>query len=137
VNRTFVIGIVAAHPTEQDGVGRFIVGIPEERNGQTWIERVEVVARRDLLSVVRELRIAQPIYVDGRLEQSPQGLGRIAATRLFAIGVAPEPPNDAEAPLASHASPRPHTRVAHPRRIHLGTPQERVVWVRAAQVARR
>ena len=129
------MGLVATPPTEQGSVSRFMVGIPEVRDGKTCLERVEVVARRGLLDAARELRTAQAVYVDGRLEQSAQGLALIEAARLFALGVALDPPHHPDGPAASHASPRPHSRVGHPRRIHVGTPRERVVWVRATRVA--
>jgi hypothetical protein len=134
MNRAFVIGVVATPPTEREGVSRFQVGIPEEHRGRTWLQQVEVVARQGLLNATRELRTAQAVYVDGRLEHSARGQPLIEAARLFAIEDAPGPPNRAEVPGASHASPRPHSRVGHPRRIRRGTPQERVVWVRATQV---
>ena len=133
MNRAFVMGVVATPPTEREGVSRFMVGIPEERRDRGMLQ-VEVLATRRLLNVARELRTAQVVYVDGRLEHPAPGRAAIAAATLFAIGVATDAPHPADVSAAGHASPRPHSRVGHPRRIHRGTADERVVWVRATTV---
>ena len=103
MNRAFVIGVVATPPTEQDGVGRLTVGIPEERQGRGMLQ-VEVLATRRLLDVARELRTAQVVHIDGRLEHPAPGQAAIAAATLFAIGVAPDPLHRADVPAAGHAS---------------------------------
>jgi len=133
VNRVFLIGVVATPPVERAGAYEFLLGVPEERSGTAWLERVCVTAAGHLAETVRGLRSARAVYVDGRLVRSPDG-AVVEASALFPIGDAPPDRASHEGPTASHASPRPHDRAGHPRRLHPGTPRERVVWVRPTRV---
>ena len=91
-----------------------MVGIPEERQGRGMLQ-VEVLATRRLLDVAPEVRTAQVVHIDGTW--STPHRAAIAAATLFAIGVAPDPLHRADVPAARHASsPRPRSRVGHPRR---------------------
>ena len=137
INRVFLIGVVAALPVERDGVCRLVIGIPAERAGAEWLERVDVEVSGRLSDVAKELRTAEPIYAEGRLTRSPGGGVVVVAASLFAVGEPPPPPDVPDGVAGSHASPRPHDRAGHPRRIHIGTPRERVIWVQPTKVGRR
>jgi hypothetical protein len=136
MNRVFLIGIVAGPPKDVGDACEFVLGVPEERADRAGLERVRVAVRSRLAEAARELRAAQPVYAEGRLIPN-RGGALVEATAIVALG---DPPPDApphEHPSGTHASPRPHDRVGHPRRLHAGTPGERVVWVRPTRVGER
>ena len=137
VNRVFLIGIVAALPVERDGVCRLVIGIAAGRGRAEWLERVDLEVSGRLSDVAKELRTAEPIYAEGRLTRSPEGGVVVAVATLFAVGEPPQPHEMPDAVTGGHASPRPHDRAGHPRRIHIGTARERVVWVQPTKVGRR
>ncbi len=134
VNRVFLIGIVVRPPVLCDGGARLLVGV-SEAEGQR-LQYVDVTLHRGRSTVVDDVAIAQAVYVEGHLVRSPDGRPRVDALAFFLVGDAPSEPEHGEAARTTHASPRPHERSAHPRRIHLGTSRERVVWVRPCRVGR-
>jgi hypothetical protein len=137
VNRVFVIGVVAAPPVKREGGCRLVIGIPEERSGAELLERVDVEVWGHLVATACELRPAQLVYAEGRLTRTPAGSALVTATGLVALGDAPPPPPVAGTVTGTHASPHPHERAGHPRRINIGTPRERVIWVRPTTVGER
>ena len=48
----------------------------------------------------------------------------------------PDPIEGSETPKGTHASPAPHERVGHFRRVGVGTDRERLVWIRPTLVSR-
>ena len=132
MNKVFLIGLVTAPPSEIVGGVALGVGVVHDRGPRQFIERVRVVARGTAADGARALHAAQAVFIEGRLT-SEDGLQIIEARTAFALGEAP-PVEAARLDVGKHASPRPHERAAHPRRIHRGTPGERVVWVRATRV---
>jgi hypothetical protein len=58
----------------------------------------------------------------------------VVVDRLFSLGEAPLEQPAPRQPVGSHASPQAHERAGHPRRIHIGRPDERIIWVRPARV---
>jgi hypothetical protein len=133
VNRVFLIGVVQTPPAELRGVWEFVLGVPAERAGRAWLERVRIVASGRLGASVAELHSAQAVYADGRLVRTPEG-PVVEASAVLALGDPPPMVEPAEDPTGTHASPRAHDRVGHPRRLHVGTPAERVIWVRPTHV---
>jgi hypothetical protein len=111
----------------------FEVGVPQERLGRQWLQRATVMAGGHLADDARALRPAQWIFAEGRLTVR-DGLPLVEAVTLLTIADAPSPPVDNPVPESTHASPRPHDRIGYPRRLHAGTPLERVVWVRPTTV---
>lgn len=133
VNRVFLAGVVATPPREVDGVWQFTLGVPVERDRREWLERCVVSAAGPCGETVTDLHIGQAVYVDGRLAGDADGVVVVAST-IIVLGDAPAEPATQIAPEGTHASPCAHQRAGHPRRLHLGTPRERVVWVRSTTV---
>ena len=133
VNRVLLIGIVASPPAKVGEASEFVLGVPTERSGRIWLERVRVVAMGELALTTLELRSAQAVYADGRIAYSRDG-AVVQATSVFPLGDPPAQAPPTDEPTGTHASPRAHDRVGHPRRLHPGTPQERVIWVRPTRV---
>lgn len=136
LNRVFLIGIVASPPILRDGAWELVLGVPTERAGRAGLDRVRIIATGRAGEEAGTLRSAQEVYADGRLVHAADG-PLVEARALFAIG---DPPPQAATPDergGSHASPRPHDRAGHARRLHAGTPRERVVWVRPTRVGGR
>ena len=127
------MGLVTMPPRESAGRVAFEVGLPQERMGRQWLQRATVIAGGHLADDARALRPAQWIFAEGRLTVR-NGLPLVQAVTLFTVGDAPSPPVDKHASERTHASPRPHDRIGHPRRLHAGTPRERIVWVRPTTV---
>lgn len=134
VNRAFLIGVVATPPVTRGRACEFVLGVPEERPGGARMERIRIVAGGRLAEIASTLRTAQTVYADGRLVGTRDGTF-VDATTLVALGDPPAEVVPAEEPAGTHASPQPHDRAGHPRRLHAGTPDERVVWVRPTRVA--
>ena len=133
LNRVFLMGVVQTPPIELRGVWEFVLGVPAERAGRAWLERVRIVAPGRLGASVAKLRSAQAVYADGRLVRSPDG-PVVEASAVLALGDPPPMVEPAEEPTGTHASPRAHDRAGHARRLHAGTPGERVIWVRPTRV---
>ncbi len=134
VNTVLLLGVVAAEPRQRDDSCDLVIGVPEERAGRSWLERIALTVHGRLVPEAMELRPAQPIHAAGHLSRGPSGRVVVMVSHLFAIGEAPPAAPESRAPLGSHASPHPHERVGHPRRIHIGRPDERIIWVRPAHV---
>ncbi len=134
LNRVCLIGIAVRPPTVRDGRMRLVVGVPEA-DGRPF-QRVDVTVHNALVAMVDDIVTAQVVYVEGLLGRLPDGRPTVEAVAFFALGDRPPPPIQGAAIGTTHASPRPHTRAGHPRRIHTGTPRERVVWVRPCRVGR-
>lgn len=133
LNRVFLIGIVARPPADRGDACEFVLGVPGEPPNRARLERIRIVVRGQLIETARELRSAQAVYADGRLIPARDG-AVVEATALVALGDAPPEAAPHGEPSGTHVSPTPHDRVGHPRRIHAGTPRERVVWVRPTRV---
>jgi hypothetical protein len=58
----------------------------------------------------------------------------VVVSHLFSLDEAPPQPPLSRQPIRSHASPHAHERAGHPRRIHVGHPDERIIWVRPTRV---
>lgn len=134
MNRIFVIGVVTRPPAGNGDAITFEVGVPQRHGEQEWLQRIGVVARGRLAERSRDLVTAQEVFADGRLTVVV-GLPVVEAITIFPLDDAP--PGTANKPGAgTHASPAPHERRGHVRRLHVGTPAERVTWVRSTLVGR-
>jgi hypothetical protein len=134
VNRVLLIGLVAASARRGKGGCELVVAVPEERAGRTWLERIALVVPDRLVGEAMELRPAQPVHAEGYLARAGTGAVAVVVDRLFSIGEAPPEQPEPRQPVGSHASPQAHDRAGHSRRIHIGRPDERIIWVRPARV---
>jgi hypothetical protein len=134
VNRVLLIGLVAAQARQNTGGCEIVVAVPEERAGRTWLERIALVVPERLVAEAMELRPAQPVHAEGYLARAGTGAVAVVVDRLFSLGEAPPEEPVPRQPVGSHASPQAHDRAGHPRRIHVGQPDERIIWVRPARV---
>ncbi len=133
VNRVLLLGVVAERSRERDDGCELVVAIPEGRAGRTWLERITLLIRGPLVPAAVDLCLAQPLYADGHLTSGAEG-AVVEVSHLFSLGDPPplgRPPRTA---AGSHASPCAHERTGHPRRIHAGWADERVIWVGPAHV---
>ena len=134
VNRVLLMGLVTAQARQGKGGCELVVAVPEERAGRTWLERIALIVPDRLVGEAMELRPAQPVHAEGYLRQAGSGAAAVVVDRLFSLGEAPPEQPVPRQPAGSHASPRAHERAGHPRRIHMGRPDERIIWVRPARV---
>ncbi len=134
VNRVLLLGVVAAQPRHRSGGCELVVAVPEERAGRAWLERITLVVKGQTALEALELRPAQPVHAEGYLSRAPTGGAVVVVHRLFALGEPPPPITSARTSIGSHAPPHPHERAGHPRRIHIGQPDEHLIWVRPAHV---
>jgi hypothetical protein len=134
VNRVLLIGLVAAPARRGKGGCELVVAVPEDRAGRTWLERIALVVPGRLVGEAMQLRPAQPVHAEGYLARAGTGAVAVVVDRLFSLGEAPPEQPAPRQPVGSHTSPRAHERAGHPRRIHIGRPDERIIWVRPARV---
>jgi hypothetical protein len=134
VNRVLLIGLVAAPARQVKGGCELVVAVPEERAGRTWLERIALIVPDRLGGEAMELRPAQPVHAEGYLARADTGAVAVVVDRLLSLGEAPPEQPAPRQPVGSHASPQAHERAGHPRRIHIGRPDERIIWVRPARV---
>ncbi len=134
VNRVLLIGLVATQARQGGGGCELVVAVPEERAGRTWLERIALIVPDRLVGEAMELRPAHPVHAEGYLARAGTGAVAVVVDRLFSLGEAPEEQPAPRQPVGSHTSPQAHERAGHPRRIHIGRPDERIIWVRPARV---
>ena len=144
LNRVHLMGWVATPPRlSEPGVDRhcrLVIATSEVANERTHIERHVVVAAGTLADRAAELRTGDTLYVEGRLErlesdaERPRQAG-IVARELWPLGErmsVGEPTSTVRG--GTHASPQPHDRHGHWRRVARGRAEERLVWVRPTRV---
>ena len=144
LNRVHLMGWVATPPRllEQgaDRRCRLVIATSEVANERTQIERHVVVAAGTLADRATDLRTGDTLYVEGRLErlesdaERPRQAG-VVARELWPLGERmPVDERTATEFGGTHASPQPHDRQGHWRRVARGRPEERLVWVRPTRV---
>ena len=136
VNRVLLIGLVAAEARQGADVCKIVVAVPEDHADRTRLERVTLIVPERHAPEAMDLRLAQPLFAEGYLTRGPADSVVVMVTRLFSAGDAPPAPAGPTAATRNHASPRAHERAGHPRRIHVGRPEERIIWVRPSRVGR-
>jgi single-stranded DNA-binding protein len=144
LNRVHLMGWVATPPrlSEKgaDGRCRLVVATSEITDDRTQIERHVVVVAGALAEQAAELRIGDTLYVEGRLERLEGDAEQPRQAAVIARGLWPlgeRMPVDERTSAETgrtHASPQPHDRQGHWRRVARGRPEEHLVWVRATRV---
>jgi hypothetical protein len=135
VNAVCLIGLVAVRPMwdEESSLASVLV-VTAEGDG-AFRERHRVVVARSITEVVLALGVGQQIFVTGTVQRDHRKRVIVVARDLWRIGDVPrEPPVGVS--VGSHASPREHQRAGHWRRVSIGGPRERLVWVRTTTVRR-
>ena len=133
-NRVLLIGLVAAEARQGAAGCQLVVAVPEEHADRTRLERVTLIVPERHVPEAMELRLAQPLFAEGYLTRGPAGTVVVVVNQLFSAGDAPPEQAGPRAATQNHTSPRAHERAGHPRRIHLGRPDERIIWVRPSRV---
>src|SRR5580700_7142899 len=98
-------------------------------------ERHRVVVERSITEVVLALGVGQQIFVTGTLQRDHRNRVIVVARELWPIGDVPSE-TAVGVSIGTHASPRQHQRAGHWRRVSIGGPRERLVWVRTTTVRR-
>ena len=133
VNVVCLIGLVAFRPTwdEESSVASVLV-VTAGGDG-VFRERHRVVVARSITEVVLALGVGQQIYVTGTVQRDHRNRVIVVARALWPIGDVPGG-TEPSASVGTHASPREHQRAGHWRRVLIGGPRERLVWVRTTTV---
>ena len=135
MNRAFLVGLIGSRPVHLRSSGEtgFLVLTPRDAGGER-VDRHRVVLQRPQLADLAELVPGATVYVEGYLARhGGRDRACIVAERAWTVSPAPPAPRQS-APAGSHASPREHLRAGHARRVGIGTPFERVIWVRPTTV---
>src|ERR1039458_4810777 len=135
MNRICLIGLVGCWPRPVGPAGDLGFVLLTERDplGQR-VDRHRVILGGIHLPDISDFAPGATVYVEGHLAR--QGESRrvsVIAGCAWSILPAPPPPVAGE-PTSSHASPRAHQRSVHPGRGPIGTPRERLIWVRPPTV---
>jgi hypothetical protein len=85
--------------------------------------------------MVLALGVGQQIVVTGTVQRDRRKRVIVVARELWPIGDVPGG-TEPSASVGTHASPREHQRAGHWRRVSIGGPRERLVWVRTTTVGR-
>gem|GEM_PF-4147892 len=135
VNVVCLIGLVAARPTwDQESSLASVLVVTAGGDG-AFRERHRVFVGRSITEVVLALGVGQQIFVTGTVERDRRNRVIVLARELWPIGDVPGG-TEPSASMGTHASPREHQRAGHWRRVSIGGPRERLVWVRRTTVGR-
>ena len=129
------MGTVGTPPrpvTDQIGGGWLFLLATLDRAGPTpRIERHRV----RLLSAEVPPAIGSEVLVEGTLVLEVERRRHVVVGQTaILLNASGAPPSASSQILTHHQSPRPHERAGHWRRLGLGTPRERLVWVNSASV---
>ena len=134
LNRVWLLGHVSARPRlTPDGALLLVATLRAGRAG-TRVERHLVLARPEDANV---LETGTLVLVEGMLTREENRRRHLVVAWRITPLAAPEPIERAQPSKGTHASPAPHERVGHFRRVAVGTTRERLVWVRPSAVGRR
>jgi hypothetical protein len=79
--------------------------------------------------------IGSEVFVEGTIVlEAVRRRHVVLGHTLILVNASGAPPSASSETLTHHLSPRPHERAGHWRRLGLGTPRERLVWVNSASV---
>ena len=135
VNAVCLIGLVAVRPTwDQESSLASVLVVTAGGDG-AFRERHRVVVERSIADVVLALGVGQQIFVTGTVQRDHRNRVIVVARDLWPIGDVPGG-TEPSASVGTHASPREHQRAGHWRRVSIGGPRERLVWVRTTTVGR-
>ncbi|HXA27688.1 MAG TPA: hypothetical protein VN193_02980 [Candidatus Angelobacter sp.] len=138
LNRAILIGAVVrpprSGPSVDDSTSCALL-VRTVRDGGHAMDRHHVLATDHLEQVAAALKTGDTVFVEGRLQRLGDRRSFVVLARqLWIVDNAPPPPLPQAPPTRAHASPKPHPRAPHDRRIHVGTPQERLIRVKATRV---
>jgi len=138
VNQAHLIGFVATRPHSVGRSGAVGFLLVTERDHATRIDRHRVVVEPNQRVDVTSFAVGESVYVRGRLGRFDD-TRRVAviAAEAWSIVPAPSAPDPDVPASRTHASPVEHQRRGHLRHVGIGTPRERLVWVRPATVTGR
>ena len=135
VNVVCLIGLVAVRPTwDQESSLASVLVVTAGADGG-FRERHRVVVERSITEVVLALGVGQQIFVIGTVQRDHRNRAIVVARELWPIGDVPGG-TASSASVGTHASPHEHQRAGHWRRVSIGGPRERLVWVRTTTVGR-
>ncbi|MBJ7596328.1 MAG: hypothetical protein JF886_15980 [Candidatus Dormibacteraeota bacterium] len=135
MNTVHLIGLVGCRPRAVGTAGDrgFLLLTIADATAQR-VDRHRVVVAAHTPIAIEDFTPGETVYVEGRLGRPADGR-RIAVIAAQAWSIEPPlPPPADSAAAASHASPREHLRRGHARRIAIGTPRERLIWIRPTTV---
>ena len=133
VNAVCLIGLVAVRPMwDQESSLASVLVVTAGGDG-AFRERHRVVVERSITEVVLALGVGQQIFVTGTVQRDHRNRVIVVARELWPIGDVPGG-TASSASVGTHASPREHQRAGHWRRVSIGGPRERLVWVRTTTV---
>jgi hypothetical protein len=135
VNVVCLVGLVAVRPTwDQESSLASVLVVTAGGDG-AFRERHRVVVERSFAGAVLALGVGQQIFVTGTVQRDHRNRVIVVARELWPIGDVPAG-TASSASVGTHASPREHQRAGHWRRVSIGGPRERLVWVRTTTVGR-
>ena len=135
VNVVCLVGLVAVRPTwDQESSLTSVLVVTAGGDG-AFRERHRVVVERSFAGAVLALGVVQQIFVTGTVQRDHRNRVIVVARELWPIGDVPGG-TEPSASVGTHASPREHQRAGHWRRVSIGGPRERLVWVRTTTVGR-
>jgi hypothetical protein len=137
MNQVHLIAVIACRPMpvgERGDIG-FVVLTFRDPEGRR-VDRHRVVLEAGRHAEVENLAPGDTAYVEGRLSRYRDGRSVVIARQAWVVErfVAPSRSSHGS---GTHASPAPHARRGHHRRVHTGTPDEGIVWVRPTWVGER
>ncbi|MFZ0179350.1 MAG: hypothetical protein WAL84_05685 [Candidatus Dormiibacterota bacterium] len=133
VNAVCLIGLVAVRPTwDQESSLASVLVVTAGGDG-AFRERHRVVVKRSITDVVLALGVGQQVFVTGTVQRDHRKRVIVVARELWPMGDVPDG-TEPSASVGTHASPREHQRAGHWRRVSIGGPRERLVWVRTTTV---
>jgi hypothetical protein len=135
INAVCLIGLVAVRPMWHQGSSLASVLVVTAGADGAFRERHRVVVERSITEVVLALGVGQQIFVTGTVQRDHRDRVTVVARELWPIGDVPGG-TASSASVGTHASPREHQRAGHWRRVSIGGPRERLVWVRTTTVGR-
>ena len=135
VNAVCLIGLVAGRPMWDPESSLASVLVVTAGGDGAFRERHRVVVKRSITEVELALGVGQQIFVTGTVQRDHRNRVIVVARELWPMGDVPGG-TEPSASVGTHASPREHQRAGHWRRVSIGGPRERLVWVRTTTVGR-
>jgi hypothetical protein len=135
VNAVCLIGLVAVRPMWDEESSLASVLVVTAGGDGAFRERHRVTVGRSIADVALALCVGQQVFVAGTVQRDQRNRVIVVVRDLWPIGDMPAE-TTVSAPMGRHASPREHPRAGHWRRVSIGGPRERLVWVRTTTVGR-
>lgn len=135
VNAVCLIGLVAVRPMWDRESSLASVLVVTAGGDAAFRERHRVLVDGSIAEVALALGVGQQVFAAGTVQRDHRSRVIVVARDLWPIGDLPRE-TAAGVSIGTHASPREHQRAGHWRRISIGGPRERLVWVRTTTVRR-